>query len=375
MVPQRLLFVAPALETGGAERHWSMLLPALLRQGFEPTVLTLAREGEFFDELRASGLDTHCAGMRSRTDIRGLKRAFSFARVMPDLVVSQSVSAQVVGHGLALRTGAPHLEIVHSPPSRLQRLRGHREALVRFCAPRIDCVVAVSQAQLPGLVELGYRRDRIRVIPNGVAQLKPVRSRDELRSTLQLRTTDFVAVLLAVVSPRKRPEFFLRSVVAANRMNKRVRGLIVGDGPELHRIADLAGQTNGVVQVLGGRSDIADVLNSADVVCLTSVSGGEAMPLALLEAMSIGRPVISTDVGGVREIVVPGVTGLVIPPDDRCQQFVSAIVELAADAKRAERLGRAGRVRYKSLFNSDVMIEKYASILSEVARTAAWRRS
>jgi L-malate glycosyltransferase len=367
-VPQRLLFVAPALETGGAERHWSILLPALVERGFEATALTLAGEGEFFHELRAGGIDIHCAHMQSRTDIRGLRRALSFSRLMPDLVVSQSVSAQVAGQGLAIRSRSPHLEIVHSPPS--FPLRRHQHALVRLCAPRIDCVVSVSRAQLPRLIQLGYRRERIRVIPNGVRQLKPIHSRYELRSTLQLRKNDFVAVLLAFLSTRKRPDFFLRSIVRANRSDKRVRGIIVGDGPEFHRIADLAAQTNGVVQVLGGRSDIADVLNSADVVCLTSVSGGEAMPLALLEAMSVGRPVISTDVGGVREVVVPDVTGLLVPPDDHGEQFVRALLALAADGERAERLGRAGRARYRDFFESDAMIERYAMILSEVAQTA-----
>src|SRR2546423_10758312 len=100
---QRLLFVAPALETGGAERHWSILVPALRDRGFEITVLTLAREGHFFDELRAAGIDIHCARMSARTDIRGLQRALSFSRRSPDVVVSQSVSALVVGQLLAAR--------------------------------------------------------------------------------------------------------------------------------------------------------------------------------------------------------------------------------------------------------------------------------
>jgi len=373
MVPHRLLFVAPALETGGAERHWSILLPALRDRGFEPTVLTLAREGHFFHELRAAGIQVHCARMRDRTDFRGLRRALSFSRGTPDLVVSQSVSALVVGQFLAVRSDSPHIEIEHSPPG--FSLRPHQRPLVRLCAPQIDCVVAVSQAQLPRLMRLGYRRERIRVIPNGVPQLKPHRRRSAMRSALRLDDSDFVAVLVAFLSPRKRADLFLQSIVTANRSDNRVRGLIVGGGPELPRISDLAAGTGHVVQVLGDRSDIADLLNSADVVCLTSAGGGEAMPLALIEGMSVGRPIISTDVGGVREIVASDATGVVVESDDDGREFVTALLGLAADPKRAERLGRAGRARYEQFFHSDRMIDSYALIFSEFARTAARRRS
>jgi glycosyltransferase involved in cell wall biosynthesis len=370
--PYRILFVSPALETGGAERHLSILLPALRDRGFRPAMLTLAGEGHFFDELRAAGIDTSCARMRARTDIRGLRRALSLSRPAPDLVVSQSVSALVVGQLLATRSRAPHLEIEHSPPG--FGLRPHQWPLVRAFAPRVDCVVAVSQAQLPRLIRLGYRSERIRVIPNGVPQLEPVRSRRAVRSELQLQDGDFVAVLLAFLSSRKRADLFLRSVVEANKSDERIRGVIVGDGPDLSRIFDLAAHANGVVQVLGDRTDIADLLNSSDVVCLTSAPGGEAMPLALIEAMSVGRPVISTDVGGVREIVVADATGVVIPAGANGRQLVSALLGLAADPKRAETLGRAGRDRYQKVFQSDRMVDNYADIFSELAQVSARRK-
>ena len=357
--------MCPELLTGaGAENQRAILLSALPDQGFALTVLTLSGEGPLFHDLRAKGVDTHCAGMHTRTDLSGLKRALSFSHVVPDLIVSQCLNAEVIGEMLAVRSGARHLAIEHTSPG--LPLRNHQRGLLRLVAPRIDCVVAVAGAQVPSLVRLGYRRERIRVIPNGVPKLEPTRSRSATRSGLTLREDDFVALLVANPRPIKRADLFLSSVVAANRSNPRVRGLIAGAGSESSRISDLAARSNGVVQLLGPREDVPDLLNAADVLCLTSLS--ESMPMAILEAMSLGRPVISTDVGGVRELVSAGETGLLLPAHDGGAKFTTALLEFAADPVHAAILGRAGRARYEQFFTADRMIDGYARAFRELCR-------
>src|SRR5207253_5307943 len=84
---RRLLFVCTHLKTGGAERQWSILLPELRRQGFTVGLLTLTAEGDFFPDVRAADVETSCAQMKSRTDLRGLVRALAFRKWEPDAVV------------------------------------------------------------------------------------------------------------------------------------------------------------------------------------------------------------------------------------------------------------------------------------------------
>src|SRR6266576_4781784 len=104
----RILFVCSSLIVGGAEKQWSLLIPAL-RSQFDVSVLTLVSEGPFFEELQSSGIPTTCAHMRNRFDLRGLWRAFRLASFQPHLTVTQSINAHVVGHLIARRTGAAHV--------------------------------------------------------------------------------------------------------------------------------------------------------------------------------------------------------------------------------------------------------------------------
>jgi glycosyltransferase involved in cell wall biosynthesis len=369
----RILFVAAELDNGGSERHAAILLPALRERGFELTVLTLSREGGVFHELQTRGVDTQCAGMRRRIDVAGFGRAVSAARIMPDLIVSQGISAQVFAQVLAAPTRTPHLTIEHSPPS--LPLRRHQQALLRLVAPCIDSVVAVARAQLPRLIRLGYRRERIRVISNGIPPLTPARSRDVTRTELDLRDREFVALLVANLSPLKRHDLFLSSVVEANRSDSQIRGLMAGgasfDPAADARMFDLAARTHGVVQFLGHRLDVPDLVHAADVLCLTSET--ESMPMSILEAMSLARPVVSTDVGSIREVVSPGTTGILMPPEDCGPRLTTALLELAADPVRATRLGRAGQMRYGQFFSADRMIDRYARTFSELCDSGGAR--
>jgi glycosyltransferase involved in cell wall biosynthesis len=106
-------------------------------------------------------------------------------------------------------------------------------------------------------------------------------------------------------------------------------------------------------------------MHAADVVCLTSAV--EASPMSVLEAMSVGRPIVATDVGGVRELVADGMTGFLTTPD-RPRQIAEALVELARDGARAADLGRAGRLRQQRCFSLDAMVRGYADLLVDVSR-------
>jgi glycosyltransferase involved in cell wall biosynthesis len=109
-------------------------------------------------------------------------------------------------------------------------------------------------------------------------------------------------------------------------------------------------------------------MHAADVVCLTSVV--EALPISVLEAMSVARPVVATRVGGVSEAVQDGETGILIPRD-RPSELAAALIGLARDRLRAESLGRGGRARQQRLFSIDAMTRGYADLLADLARVPA----
>lgn len=359
MRPVRVLFLNPTLTVGGAERQLALLVAALRDRGVASAIVTLKHEGRFFHELRADGFPVYFAGMRSRADVRGARRALSYARTTrPAAVVTQSIDAQVIGHAIARRLRVPHLTVEHAGPGLRRAL--HRRLLLRLIAPRIDRVVAVTRTQLPGLAAFGFPASRITVIPNGTAEPAPARERDLVRAELGAQADDVVLLMAATLRPEKRAALFVEAVAEARRRGAPVRGVIAGGGPELERTRARAAVVGGTI-LLGERSDVADLISAADIVCLTSVA--EGLPMIALEAMALGRPVISTAVGGISEAVTPETGRLV---GDGTAGFAEAIVELAGCADVRQAMGRAARERYLERYTVDRMADAYLATLQDL---------
>jgi glycosyltransferase involved in cell wall biosynthesis len=113
----------------------------------------------------------------------------------------------------------------------------------------------------------------------------------------------------------------------------------------------------------GFRADALDVMHAADVLCVTSAV--EALPMAVLEAMSVSLPVIANSVGNLPEVVEDGETGYLIA-SDRPSEMADALVRLAREPEHAAELGRAGRARQQRLFSVETMVDRYADLISGV---------
>jgi glycosyltransferase involved in cell wall biosynthesis len=165
-------------------------------------------------------------------------------------------------------------------------------------------------------------------------------------------------------------DVFLDAVAKAHANDDRVRGIVAGGGPELPRLRIQAQALGGAVRLIGERSDVPALMASADAVCLSS--DVEAVPVTLLEAMAAGKPVIATAVGGVPELVTPSETGWLVPPRDS-DLFAEAILELASNPERGRALGRNGRSRFEREYTVELMVQRYAALLSEADQDWAKR--
>jgi glycosyltransferase involved in cell wall biosynthesis len=323
-------------------------------------VLALRRGGPLLDELRQEGIPAEIAGIRSRFDLAGFARAFALAQPAPDVVVSQSLNAQVLGQLVARRGRAVHLTIEHAGPglgvTPLQR------RVSRVLARRYDGVVAVSASQLPELGELGYAEEQIRVIPYGVPEPVPVRDRAAVCAELGVAESDFVAILVAGLRPEKRVDLFIDAIAAARARDARIRGVVAGGGDLLEEIRSRAALRGGV-SILAERSDVADLVAAADVVCLTSRT--EALPLAILEAMALGKPVVAVAVGGIPSVVAHGRTGVLVE-DDGPDAFAAELCELARAPDRVGALGHAARQLYEASYTVEHAADAYASLIGEL---------
>ena len=359
----RLLFVCPDMRTGGTERHWATLIPELHERGEAVKLVTLADTGPFFDDVVARGVPAECLGLRRRADPRGLRRALAVAAAFePDVVVSRGVSGQLVGEAIARRSRAVHVMNEHTPltpAGRLVPARPHQRALTRLVSRAIDAVVAVTQRQVPPLEALGYPRGRIDVVPNGVFESHV----QGVEPSTELDSDGFAVVCVAGLRPEKRVDLFIEAVAAARRDGAELRGYVAGEGPERERLERLAAGSG--VQLLGVRRDVLELIRAADAVCLPSEA--EALPMSILEAMALERPVVATDVGGTAEQVVDGETGHLVPAGDS-DAIRRALLALAADPERARELGAAGRRRQRERFTGEAMVDGYVRAFEEALR-------
>jgi glycosyltransferase involved in cell wall biosynthesis len=321
-------------------------------------VATLRHEGPNFEALERQGLPTRFVGMRSRLDLRGIARAYSLWRLRPDIVFTSSVDAQVIGQLVATRARAVHVTVEHGGAGLPRAL--HRRLLVRAVAPRIARVVAVSATQLGELRRLGYRSERITVIPNGIPAPLPARPREAVRAELDLAEGDVLALLVATLRPEKRADAFVAAVRLAHTREPRLRGVIAGGGPQLSQARSLVAEAPEVVRVLGERNDAADLMAAADVVCLTSTF--EGLPMTVLEAMALSRPVVATRVGGIPDAVTDGRTGRLVPPGD-ADAFAEALIELARAPALRRTMGEAARDDYRKRYTLEAMAERYGEVL------------
>jgi glycosyltransferase involved in cell wall biosynthesis len=227
-------------------------------------------------------------------------------------------------------------------------------------ARRLDRVIIVSPGQADVWRARGVARDRLALVANGVpAPAVPAGTREEVRRALGLAPDAVVAVAVASMRPVKRHADFVSGVRLAARDHPGLTGLVVGEGPDRPAI-EAAGGGDQAVRLLGHRDDVPAILAAADLFVLAS--DYEAAPMAILEAMASGLPVIATAVGSVPEIVRDGETGLLVSPRQP-EAIAQALARLVADPGLRAAMGDAGAARHRAHFSAEAMITGYEALL------------
>lgn len=172
-------------------------------------------------------------------------------------------------------------------------------------------------------------------------------NRDSFRAELGLAPDDLAVGMVGRLEPVKNPEMFLRAAASVLRrfegtpLGDRIHFLVIGDGTLRRRLETAVSRLGcgSRIRFLGTRHDRERFLSGLDVVALSSLN--EGYPVALVEAMASGKPVVGTAVGGVNELVRPGVNGVLVDSGDDAA-FASALALLVSDDAARRRMGEAG---------------------------------
>jgi glycosyltransferase involved in cell wall biosynthesis len=247
-----------------------------------------------------------------------------------------------------------------------KRLSHH--LLYRLGSDWVDGIVAVSEDVKRSILETmaGIPAAKISVIPNCVEVSRYRRRGDgeELRRKLGCGAREHLMTTVATLKPQKGHRFLLEAAARLVPEFPHLRVLLVGDGElrdELQRFAAREGiQEN--VHFLGTRADVPEILSASDSFVLPSL--WEGLPMALMEAMASGLPVIATDVSGTREVMLSGETGALIPPGD-VQALVEAMMSILEDPGSWRAMGAAGRKRVEEQYSVQKQARDYVTLFQQ----------
>jgi glycosyltransferase involved in cell wall biosynthesis len=360
--PTRVLRVIARLNVGGPALHVSYLTSELDKIGYE-TTLVAGRPGEGEGSMESIALErgiqpVYVPALQREiapfVDAAAVGQILRLIRsIRPHVLHTHTAKAGAVGRVAAQLSGSAR------PPVVVHTFHGHvlrgyfsqtkAESFRRLEArlSRVsDALVAVSPEVRDDLVALGVAPpEKIVVIRLGLdlelrTAVEPGAA-EALRHSLGVSADSFLVGWLGRLTEIKRPADLLHAF--ALLVEQRAADLLIaGDGPLRAEMEALA-QSLGIrkrVHFTGFRSDVGAIYAACDAIALTSAN--EGTPVSVIEALAAGRPAVSTDVGGVADVIREGRSGFLVPAGD-VTAIADRLERLAADAELRKRMGEAGR--------------------------------
>ncbi len=365
MKQQRLsvLYFSNALTRAGAEQHMLTLLAGLDRKCFRPLLVCHAALAESLRPDLPADVELWPLCLRKPSH---LTAAMRLAKILRDQQVDILHSHLFYSSLFASPVGwACRVPVILETPHVAEKWRRgwfkSRYVVDRLVGRFVDYYIAVSRANHKYLVvEKSLPAGKIVVIQNGcdIEKFDPDRPAPAgLKRSMGFDDSDPVLIVLGRLEPQKGHRVLLEALPAVRDAFPRVRVVCVGEG-RLRTELEMQTRALGLeasVRFVGYQSNVPDWLALSDVSVLPSFY--EGLPLAALESLSAGRPVVATAVDGTPEVVIDGKTGFTVAPSDSTA-LAAAICRLLGNPDWRREMGRAGREHVTALYSERQQIQK-----------------
>ncbi len=371
--PITVLHVIDTLGFGGAERFLVGLVQHMDRNRFRPLVAWLSEGGAFADDLQQQGIPVIGLRARGHRDMRALARLARLMREQRVCVLNTHLFVDgFYGRLSALWTGVPVRVVTQQNAYDDPRLRLPTWQIWanRLLVPVTHKFIAVSQAARDYLHRVEWvPEQKITVIPNAITPPAPPDPAQvyELRNQWLGHRVGPLIGTVARLQPQKGLDVLLQAVHLLQPELPDLRAVLVGEGPlrsTLERQARDLGIADRVI-FAGTRRDIPTVLAALDVFVLPSRF--EGLSLALLEAMSMARPVVATAVSGTVEVIRDGETGVLVPPED-ASALAAGIRVMWEQRDRAQRMGENARRLVLERYTIRAVAKAYEEVYETLLR-------
>ncbi len=361
-----ICFVIGQLSTGGTEKQLYELLKDINKKTFQPIVISLSEGGVWADEIRKLGIDVFELKRRKNIEFSRLFRLIKlFKSIKPAIVHCYLFSANSYGRLAAIINRIP---IIIASERNLPEIgkdkKNYQIYIDKILSFFSDGIICNSQTAADLLInKYKFNKNKIFVIHNGINLTSlnyfPPKYNPTIGTVCRL-------------SPQKNLRLFLDLARVLLEKKNDLKFLIVGDGPmrsELETYAKkLEIQKN--IFFFGEQRNVFKFLKEMNVFVLTSLY--EGLSNSIMEAMLSGLPVVATDVGGNRELIVDGETGFLCEPNN-LSDMVEKVIYLINNPQEAKKMGEKGRKRIIDHFNSDIMITKIEELYLKLINSKKYR--
>jgi glycosyltransferase involved in cell wall biosynthesis len=365
---KRIVFFGSGLPMGGAETHMIQLREGLEERGWPSDLLLHGwKRSEALMQARGAH-DPVFLNIKGMTEIKGwFKTWLALRRLRPDIIIAINQTPLIIAIVCRWFFAVKSKIICIFHTMDMQERERHLIPTFRRLSPFCDLAVYVSENQRRLWTERGIAARTSEVVHNGVdASNRPPKAeaRDEIRRFLNIREKDYVVGLVATFRDEKNQAMMVEAMADLRARDVPVKAILVGGGPNFNtvkaKVVELALEDR--VFLVGEKSDPKPFMAACDVGVLSSSM--ETFPIAAIEFLSCGRPMIACDVGGVREIVEHGHNGLLYEVGRR-DLLVNCIEDLAQPDRLAALSANARASTER--FGLSGMIDKYYTLIQNLA--------
>jgi glycosyltransferase involved in cell wall biosynthesis len=364
----RVAVVVSHLTIGGAEQLLLELLRHINRQRFDVYVIFLRDPGILGKEILQLGFPVSTGIIRSKFDLSGVFKLRWLLKNFQTDVVFLINHLNTLFFGVLAGRLAGVRSCINWENETFKKYPFHHLTMLgrRILHLGVDHVVAAAKGHGDYIAkEEKIPNFKIRVIYNGVdpGRFQSLLGPEEARDRLGIPPRSPMVSIVAALRPDKAHHIFLRAARMVVDAMPEAHFLVIGDGPQMPFLKTLAMDLNLESQVhfLGFQRQLGDIFAAVDINCLSSYPQQETLSVAAIEAMSAGLPIVCTDVGFMKEIVIPNETGFLVPVDDP-----AALSEKLVSLLQNPKLQKHMSCQARKLVNENLSVHQMAKAFEQL---------
>ena len=353
-------------QIGGGESHLFSLSMNLNKQIFEPIVLSFT-DGSMIDLLQKNGIETHVIFTQKPFDIfvwKKVKKLIVDKKI--DLIHVHGTRASSNVFWAAKSLHIPLIYTIHGwsfHDNQKPFIKKIRIASEKFLTEKSNVNISVSESNKQTGIKYINSFSSV-VVNNGIDQEKfnPTKKFVDIRNELNIQKEEILLLFLARFTEQKQPLTLIKAFAKALIKMPTLKLLMIGDGDQKDEALELVKQLGIEENIIFEpfRQDVPDVLHASDIFILPSL--WEGLPIGLLEAMSMGKAVIATNVDGTCEIIKHESNGYLVALDEENNELAEAIILLSSDKKLREHYGTNAKETVKNRFDAVKMTKEIENI-------------